>query len=243
MNTDLFWSTKFSAFVAGMEKLRKFFEFCPTWRPLHERKWKICLPAFSFHVYSPLGACKENVIQKVWRIWWLRSKSITGWVWDKNEGQWRRTNKRLPRLILFVYQCLTFRQADSKSVKLVKCPYIRLPREPVYDGLICIIIEVYLFLAALGLHCHTWAFYCYRKERLFSSCGAQASHCGGSLVVEHGYGVWVSAFVVHWFSCPTACGIFSRLWIKPMSPALAGGFLTTGPRGKSNHWDLILCLW
>ena len=27
-----------------------------------------------------------------------------------------------------------------------------------------------LFLAALGLHCYAWA---------FSSCGEQASHCGG----------------------------------------------------------------
>lgn len=142
-----------------MEKLGKFFEFCPTWRSLHERKWKICLPVFSFHVYSPLGACKENVIQKVWRIWCIGSKSITGWVWDKDGGQWRRTSKRLSSLILFIYQFLTFRQADSKSVKLAKCPYIRLRVWwAVYDGLLCLIIEVYLFLAALSLHCHTWAF-------------------------------------------------------------------------------------
>ena len=40
--------------------------------------------------------------------------------------------------------------------------------------------------------------------------------------------------VAHGFSCPEACGILvPRPGIKPMSPALAGGFLTTGPPGKS----------
>ena len=47
-------------------------------------------------------------------------------------------------------------------------------------------------------------------------------HTGFSLVVTHG------------LSCPVVCGIFVP-WpgIKPSSPALEGGFLTTGPPGKS----------
>ena len=38
--------------------------------------------------------------------------------------------------------------------------------------------------------------------------------------------VWASV-VVHRLSCPLACGI------EAVSPALAGGVLTTGPAGKS----------
>ena len=44
--------------------------------------------------------------------------------------------------------------------------------------------------------------------------------CAGSVVVSHN------------LSCPTACEI-CQPGIKPMSPALEGRFLTTGPLGKS----------
>ena len=59
--------------------------------------------------------------------------------------------------------------------------------------------------------------------RLLSSCGARAEEHGGSVVV------------VPELSCPAGCGIlvpWSR--IKPVSPALEGGLLTTGP-GKSPY--------
>ena len=47
-------------------------------------------------------------------------------------------------------------------------------------------------------------------------------HRGVSLVESHG------------LSCPTACGILApQPGIKPMTPALEGGFLMTGPPGKS----------
>ena len=97
---------------------------------------------------------------------------------------------------------------------------------------------------------------------LLSSCGAQAPDCVGSVVAAHGLsscGVQApkhmgSVVVVHWFSscgmwalehvgsvvaahrlsCPTACGILvPPPGIEPASPALEGGFLTTGPPGKS----------
>ena len=44
-----------------------------------------------------------------------------------------------------------------------------------------------------------------------------------------------SLAVVHGLSCPTACEIFpdQRLKTEPLSPVLAGGFLSTGPPGKS----------
>ena len=39
-------------------------------------------------------------------------------------------------------------------------------------------------------------------------------------------------------SCPAACGILvPRPGIEPMFPALEGGFLTTGPPGKSIQGD------
>ena len=71
-----------------------------------------------------------------------------------------------------------------------------------------------------------------------------------SLVAEHGLSdMWVSvvaapglsyagsAIVAQGFSCSTACGS----GIKPMSPALSGGFLTTEPSGKPSFdfWYLI----
>ena len=41
-----------------------------------------------------------------------------------------------------------------------------------------------------------------------------------------------SVVAVHRLSCCTACGIpVSRPAIEPLSPALEGGFLTTGPPG------------
>ena len=55
------------------------------------------------------------------------------------------------------------------------------------------------------------------KHAGFSSCGSLAS-----LVVAHG------------LSCSAACGIIlDQGSIEPVSPALAGGFLTTAPPGKS----------
>ena len=39
------------------------------------------------------------------------------------------------------------------------------------------------------------------------------------------------------FSCPEACGILvPTAGIEPMSPALQGGFLNTGPPRKSQRW-------
>ena len=57
-----------------------------------------------------------------------------------------------------------------------------------------------------------------------------------SLVVEWRLqGTWSSEVGVHWLTCPVACGIFTKL-----SPALTGGFLTTGPWGMSSS---LFCKW
>ena len=60
------------------------------------------------------------------------------------------------------------------------------------------------------------------ERRLLSSCGAQALEHGGSVAAARR------------LSCPGACGILvPRPGIEPAFPALEGGFLTTGPPGKS----------
>ena len=84
-------------------------------------------------------------------------------------------------------------------------------------------------------------------------CGAQASHCGGfSCCGARALGTWTSVVVARGLSsCSSqalecrlsSCGARAQLlrgmWdlpgpgIEPVSPALAGGFLTTAPPGKS----------
>ena len=55
-------------------------------------------------------------------------------------------------------------------------------------------------------------------------CGTHALHCG----------VHASLVVAHRLSCPAACGILiPQPGIEPMSPALEGRFLTSGPPRKS----------
>ena len=63
-------------------------------------------------------------------------------------------------------------------------------------------------------------------RRLLSSCGTWVSEHVSSVVAAHR------------LSCPAACGILVprpgiRDRIEPASPALEGGFFTTGPPGRS----------
>ena len=112
--------------------------------------------------------------------------------------------------------------------------------------------KINLFLAALGLCCCTRAFLQWRAGATLH-CGAQASHCGGfSCCGAWSLGARASVVVVHGLSsCGSralerrlsSCGTRDQLprsiqdlprpGIKPVSPALAGGFLTTVPPGKS----------
>ena len=85
----------------------------------------------------------------------------------------------------------------------------------------------FFFLTALGLHCSAWAFSSCNEWGLLSSCGVWIPHCN-----DFSYCIG-SLAVVHRLSCPMACGNLPGPGIKPMSPALAGVFLTTGPPGKS----------
>ena len=69
-------------------------------------------------------------------------------------------------------------------------------------------------VAALGLSCSTQDLCCIRRD----------------LSAKYVY----SLVVVRGLSSSMACGILVHLpGIKPMSPALQGGFLTSGPPGKA----------
>ena len=76
-------------------------------------------------------------------------------------------------------------------------------------------LKRFIYLAVLCLGCRSLSLHC----------------CMGHLSSQH----VGSSF---WFSCPAACGsLVPRPGIKPTCPALEGGFLTTGPSGKSH--DLL----
>ena len=110
---------------------------------------------------------------------------------------------------------------------------------------------IYLFLAVLGLCCCVRASSSCRERGLLFFV-VQASHCGGlshcgawavgtraSVVVAHGLSSCGSRAPEHRLS---SCGAWAQLlhgmWdlprpgIEPVSPALAGGFSTTGPLEK-----------
>ena len=113
---------------------------------------------------------------------------------------------------------------------------------------------IYLFLAALGLHCCAWAFSrCCERGLLFVAvrdCNvsllwllllwSMGSRCVASVVVAHGLSSCGSrALERRLSSCGARAKLFRGMWdlpgpgIEPVSPALAGGFLTTVPPGKS----------
>ena len=92
---------------------------------------------------------------------------------------------------------------------------------------------IYLFLAALGLHCCVQA---------FSSCSEQ----GLLFVVVRGLLIVVASLVAEhglqargFSSCGARAQLLCSMWNLPrpglehVSPALAGRFLTTAPPGKS----------
>ena len=54
----------------------------------------------------------------------------------------------------------------------------------------------------------------------FSGCGTWAVGARAPVIVAHG------------LSCSMACGDIPRPGIKPVSPALQGTFITSGPPGK-----------
>ena len=107
-----------------------------------------------------------------------------------------------------------------------------------------ILFIIYIFLAVLGLHCCAWA---------FSSCDLQGLlQCMGStLLCLLLLGVWAlgpqasAAVVCGLSSCAAWVQLTSGMWnlpgptIEPVSPALAGEFLSREVLGIFNTWYLI----
>ena len=110
-----------------------------------------------------------------------------------------------------------------------------------------IIFKIYLFifLAALSLCCCMWAFSSYSELglwgcSLFSKLFLLCLIVMASLVAKLGpQCAWVSGVVVQDLAAPRHD---PRPGIKPMSPALASGFLTPGPPGKSSVFFKKACL-
>ena len=81
-------------------------------------------------------------------------------------------------------------------------------------------------------------------------CGAQALGARASVVAAHGLSSCGSRALEHRLS---SCGAWAQLlrglWdlpppgLEPVSPALAGGFLTTVPPGKSLAFLLVFSEW
>ena len=105
---------------------------------------------------------------------------------------------------------------------------------------------IFPFLAALGLRCCTRAFSSCQERWGGATlhCGARASHCSGfSCCRAQALGTRASVVVAHRLS---SCGSWAQLrhgmWdlpgpgIEPVSPALAGRFLTSVPLGKPSFY-------
>ena len=105
-------------------------------------------------------------------------------------------------------------------------------------------------MAALGLRCCMWAFSsCGKRGLLFvavrrlltavSCCGARALGTRTSVVVARGLSsCGLRALECRLSSCGVRAYLLRGMWdlpgpgLEPLSPALAGGFLTTAPPGK-----------
>ena len=122
-------------------------------------------------------------------------------------------------------------------------PSFILPGMPCEPGPVNFVFKIfYLFLAVLGLCCCARAFSTC-SDGASRGCGAWASRCGDfSCCGARAHELTGSVVVAHRLSCPETRGIFiPRPGIKSMSSALLGGFLTTGPPGKSLDFNFFIC--
>ena len=112
------------------------------------------------------------------------------------------------------------------------------------------IFYLFILLAVLGLRCCTWAFLQLQRAGAtlccgeWVSCGAQALGVPASVAVAHGLSSCGSqALERRLSSCGAQAQLLHSMWdlpgpgLKPVSPALAGGFLTTVPPGKPNIYN------
>ena len=93
----------------------------------------------------------------------------------------------------------------------------------------------------LGLCCvRAFSSCCGRCGRGYSPVVVRkASHCSSLCCLAQALGAWASVVGTPWVWLPLGMWDPPRPGIKPMSPALAGGFLTTGPPGKSHNEKVL----
>ena len=101
----------------------------------------------------------------------------------------------------------------------------------------CFLNFIYLSVAVLGLRCCTQTLSTCSEWWLLPHCGASASLCGSVSCC----GVWTRRRG-DFGSCGTWAQLLLGVWdllrpgIEPLCPALAGGFLITGPPGTSSPY-------
>ena len=86
-------------------------------------------------------------------------------------------------------------------------------------------LELYLFMAVLGLCCSQDFISSCDKQGTHSSCGARASHCSGFSCCGAQVPEWAGFRSCSMWDLP-------RPGTESLSPALAGGFFTTEPAEK-----------
>ena len=114
-----------------------------------------------------------------------------------------------------------------------------IPFDAIVNGIAFFLKEdfIYLFLAVLGLHCHTWTFSSCSEQGLVHGlliCGGFS--CGTGALRHTGFssfGSWAYLLCSMWD--------LPRSGIEPQSPAMAGGVCTSEPPGKP--WDCFLNFW
>ena len=142
------------------------------------------------------------------------------------------------------------REGKNRNLKVIKCSpqrkhlfdqvyFFKWPFWAVLLLLMLYFISIFFlifkeFLATLSLCCCAQAFSSCGGWGLLSSCGGFS--CCRTWTLERGF----SSFDAQAYQVP--CGMWNLPGpgIKPMSPALAGRFLTSGPPGKSSSVPLCL---
>ena len=118
-------------------------------------------------------------------------------------------------------------------------PYLFQPKiEPIKKcGLerhTCFYFVLFIYLAVLGLRSAGALSSCSKWGRLFLAVVSFVAEHGASVVAECGLR-----------SCGIGASLCCSMWdlprpgIKPVSPALVGGFFTIGPPGKSHRMSYI----
>ena len=137
------------------------------------------------------------------------------------------------------------REPSENSTLAIKFPYRS--RDPQTHNLFFFTYIIYL--AGLGLSCGKHDLHCTmrgpswqcRDSRHSGSVVMAQSKRAGLVIVARSESVGL-VVAAHGLSCSAACGILvPQPGIEPASPGLQGGFLTTGPPGKSPKHVMVIC--